>query len=860
MKQQPGHRARKGTTRPTGRSTAPYLPLQAKLALYLPRVIILIAGATLLLPLVVSPAYYFPYIFLKSILFRAAVEAMLVLYALLAAVDPSYRPKLNRLSWALFAWFAAMFVSSLPGVSVSSWNSWWGDFARMDGMIARLHLAAFFVVLSQTIRRERDWLALFAASLFFGLLMGLTGLLQELDVPFLYPASNDPRFHGATGNANFFATHMLLAFFAALWFIARRDRSELYPLCAELWLGLLAVVDAIVGFFLWISLERYGADAVPPGKAGAQLAAMAAALHILVLAWFFLRRRTRAGIAVLSLAAGFFFLSMYRSQTRGALTGTLAAIVMTAAWHAGRASWKTRLALLGMTALLALSAVLLVHNRDAAWVQSRPALHRLASISPQDSSIEFRLLAWQGSFKALRDRPVFGWGLDNYRNAFDRYFPPGILSNLYAEQWADRAHNLVLDVAIPAGIAGLAAFSAFCALLLGFLLKPRSPGHDFHGRPVFAALVLGYLLQALSTFDSVNTDAVLYALLAYASYRYSRSRTEAAAASEAGSSSRGTSGWKAWAAIAVAAGLGSLAFHASVLRPARANRMLLVATSLTKSTDPRSRAPGVVYNPAAVEMFRRAEDPKTTGRYETRQEFGNYVSELLPEASLPPAAKVELVRAAVEMLDRSIGEDPHNARHYLYRATLVNRALPLLAQSDPALARTMAAQNVAFMETAEKLSPTRAQVYFEEGASLRALGRSDECVAAFERSVKLNPHLREPNLELLGAYIEAGRLKEAAAQRRRVKTLGIRLSRSDYDRLIALYDAKKEYAAMVELYKEQLAETPDDVTLILRLAAVYRSLGDIELARRAALRAAELSPRIAAELDKFLKSLEEKKR
>lgn len=860
MKQKSHKASRKGAPKALASPAPPAVAPTAGLATYVPRMILLLAGAALFLPLVVSPAYYYPYVFLKSVLFRAAVEAMLVLYAALAAADPSYRPRFDRLSWALIAWFAAMFASSLPGISVSFWNSWWGDFARMDGMISRLHLLAFFVVLSQTIRRERDWLALFAASLFFGLLMGLTGLLQDLDTLFLYPASNDPRFHGATGNANFFATHMLLAFFTALWFLDRGDRKELYPLCAGLWLPLLVAVDAIMGVFLWRSLERYGPEAVPAGKAGLQLAAMAAAVHVLVLGWFFLRRRVGAGIAALSLAAAFFFFSMYRSQTRGAVTGALAAMLAAAGWRAWRASWKPRLALLGLIALVVLSAFVLVRNRDAAWVRSRPALHRLASISPRDSSIAFRLLAWRTSLQALRDRPLFGWGIDNYRNAFDRYFPQSVLSNLYAEQWADRAHSVILDVAIPAGLAGMAAFSAYYFLLLAFLLGRHPSGGDFPGRPLFGVLVLGYLLQGLSTFDTVNTDAVLYALLAYASCRHARPRTQAAAQSASDRLPRRGFGWKTWAATAAAAGLAALALQASVLRPARANRALLAATALTRGPNPQPRSRRVVFDPGAVEMFRRAEDPGTTGRYETREQFGDYVSELLRQDSMAPAVKVGLVRMAVEMLDRSIGEDPRNVRHYLYRATLVNRALPLLAGSDPALARSLAQQNAALMDTAARLSPTRAQVYYEMGASLRALGRLGECVAAFERSVSLNPQLREPNLELLGAYIEAGRPEQAAAQRRRIRELGIRLSRSDYDRIIALYGARGQYAVMAELYREQLAQSPDDVDLLSRLAAVYRSLGEIELARRTAVRAARLSPRIAAELDRFLKSLEEKKR
>ena len=53
----------------------------------------------------------------KSILFRATVEGMLLLYVLLATLAPSYRPRLHLMSYALLAWFGAMLVSSLPGIS-----------------------------------------------------------------------------------------------------------------------------------------------------------------------------------------------------------------------------------------------------------------------------------------------------------------------------------------------------------------------------------------------------------------------------------------------------------------------------------------------------------------------------------------------------------------------------------------------------------------------------------------------------------------------------------------------------------------------------------------------------------------------
>jgi len=244
------------------------------LPLYLSRAILILAGFVLFLPLVVSYDFYEPFIFLKSILFRVTAMAMLFLYVVLATFSPGHRPRLHRITYALLAYFLVMIISSLPGVSVSSWSSWWGSFARMDGMFTQLHLLAYCFVLTQTLESEREWLVLFTASLFSGLLVGVSGMLQYLDLPYIYRRLIDPRILGATGNANNFAFLMVLDFFIVVWFLSRKDRRETYAFAAKIWIMLLVLLDLFLLAWEASALGR-GPGVLSEGLALTPIAALA---------------------------------------------------------------------------------------------------------------------------------------------------------------------------------------------------------------------------------------------------------------------------------------------------------------------------------------------------------------------------------------------------------------------------------------------------------------------------------------------------------------------------------------------------------------------------------------------------------
>jgi hypothetical protein len=203
-------------------------PGRTSLAPYLSRAIVILGCFILFLPLFVDYHFYSPHIFIKSLLFRLATQAMALCYAILAVISLEYRPRFTRLGLALSAYFAIIVISALPGISINPWYSWWGDFLRMNGVFTQLHLLIYLFVLAQTLKRDREWLTLFTASLFSTVLMGATGLIQVMGFDEIFrPMTLDPRMKGATGNPDFFGTYMLLSFFIALYFLIRKDRKEI---------------------------------------------------------------------------------------------------------------------------------------------------------------------------------------------------------------------------------------------------------------------------------------------------------------------------------------------------------------------------------------------------------------------------------------------------------------------------------------------------------------------------------------------------------------------------------------------------------------------------------------------------------
>jgi putative inorganic carbon (HCO3(-)) transporter len=160
------------------------------------------------------------------------------------------------------------------------------------------------------------------------------------------------------------------------------------------------------------------------------------------------------------------------------------------------------------------------------FIQENKTLKGLVSrLSIERAERDPRISGWQISWPALKDRPILGYGPENFSFGFDKYYDPTLSglekSNNY-ESWWDKAHNFIFDLSVTAGIPALIAFLALIFAVLGRLqaLKPNVTSHSLQ------ATFLAYLTANFFSFDTFSIYLIFFLLIGLSLHLIYNSKTE----------------------------------------------------------------------------------------------------------------------------------------------------------------------------------------------------------------------------------------------------------------------------------------------------------------------------------------------
>ncbi len=163
-----------------------------------------------------------------------------------------------------------------------------------------------------------------------------------------------------------------------------------------------------------------------------------------------------------------------------------------------------------LAALVLFGSALLVF-KNTPLVQKIEPLRRITSIGLNDVTTQSRILVWRYSLKAFQAKPVFGWGLDNYKTAFNKYFDGRI-----AEEWFDRAHNQFLDVLVAGGLVSFIPYLLAVGGIFYCLKKLYRQGKiNFVVWQIFTLGSAAYLIQNFFIFDTVSNLIFFFVFLAW---------------------------------------------------------------------------------------------------------------------------------------------------------------------------------------------------------------------------------------------------------------------------------------------------------------------------------------------------------
>lgn len=190
------------------------------------------------LTLYVENDYFFPFITGKNFAFRIIVEIVVVLWALLALLDRTYRPKFSWLLTSFGALMVVMFASSLLAIHPAT--SFFSNFERMDGFITLIHVFLLMVVLGSVFTEKHYWHYYLYTTLTVAFFVSLHGLFQYLGVIEGYRG----RIDGRLGNAAYMAIYMLFHIFFAFWMFVESRTT-----------GVRVVMAGLAAMFIFTLIE-----------------------------------------------------------------------------------------------------------------------------------------------------------------------------------------------------------------------------------------------------------------------------------------------------------------------------------------------------------------------------------------------------------------------------------------------------------------------------------------------------------------------------------------------------------------------------------------------------------------------------
>lgn len=764
---------------------------------------IVLAGVFALpfVPLIVTSSLFFPFITGKNFAFRIIVEIIAGAWLSLALVSSAYRP---RRSWLLGAFALFVLVIGIADAQgVYLFKSFWSNFERMEGWVTIAHLFAYFVVAVSMLQSERLWRRFFEVTLGVSGIVALVSLMQLMGALSLGQggiAGFSARLDATFGNPIYLAVYMLFHIFLAALLIHRSGRERWSAGEKIVAAGFLAVSLAVViSQVKEASVFAYALLLVADGVA----------------AYLLFRARTYLLVCLLALNTAILFLTGTRGTMLGLIGGVIvAALLYVVGSRSLKAAWIAACLVGGITLL----AVGVWAGRDSAFVKNISFLERLSTISLSDNTTKARFFNWGMAWRGAKERPVLGWGQENYAVVFDKYYDP----RMYAqEQWFDRVHNTVFDWLIAGGFVGLAAYLSLFAVALVALWKRKGTEHAFTlaERSILTGLLVGYFFHNLFVFDNITSYILFVSILAYIAVRVS----------EGGAPlfSRDLLSPKALPFVALGAAMLVWASAWFVNSAAlAANRALLSAIA------PRSG--GLAQN---LEHFKKAISYNSYGTQEVREQLAQFASRVAGE-SVPREVQQQFLDIATREMALQANLSPQDARFPLFLGAVLG-AYGQYEAAAAALAR------------AHELSPGKQSILFEMGLNAQSRGDMNGALALFKQAYELEPSFRDALIFYIAAAIRAE--DDTLAE----NLLAPHLSSGDLAdvRIAAAYVSRNRYDKIIPIWKARIAENPGDAQARLTLAAAYYAIGDRAASVKELVSAREIAPENAGQIDALIEEV-----
>ncbi len=760
-----------------------YPVISMKINDILKKVVLVGLFAVPFIPLLVSNSMFFPFITGKNFAFRIIVEIILAAWVILALRDSFYRPKKSIILIALTAFIGILAMADFFGEN--PYRSFWSNYERMEGLVAHLHLFAYFLVTAAMLSTERLWQKFFYTS--FGVNTAIIGYsLFQLSGK-LAINQGGVRLDATFGNATYLAAYALFQVFLIAFYLIRQNKNFSDSSSDK---AAFVILGASLGAFL----------AMPPGSSvTAYFLIVLLTIAVDIALFFAVTARESKPFLWALLIANLFVL--YNTETRGAILGLIGGVFVSAVILA-IGNWKNakvRNTAVSAIVVLLVFVGLFVAFKDSKFIKERSTLARFASISLTEQTTISRFTVWDMSWQGFKEHPVLGWGQDNFIVVFSKYYKPDMWNQ---EPWFDRSHNVFFDWMIAAGLLGILAYLALFGA--GLYSLWRSLKLSFTEKSVLTGLLVGYFFQNLFVFDNLTSYIMFFSVLGFISFasvndgvaeKSAEKPTKAREPKNVPPEPDGAGYFGAAMALIV---LVPVLYFGNV-KPILASRHLIQAISGQKEGPAKN-----------MEYFKKIFALGTFGSGEAREQLVRATISLRG-ANIPDDFKQAFFSLSNEQMLAQIKMAPTDARYELYFGLLLGS----FGNFD---------ESANHLKKALELSPKKQQILFELGSVYLSKGDADTANKYFKEAYDEAPKYPDAAITYATGLIYAGQVEEA--DKVLVSSFGTTLVPDN--RIISAYFAKGMPGRVIDIRKNQLLKLPKDQQTMLALAAAYLNAGERE--------------------------------
>lgn len=517
---------------------------------------------------------------------------------------------------------------------------------------------------------------------------------------------------------------------------------------------------------------------------------------------------------------------LYYTATRGAILGLLGGLFVTGVIIA----WKERQNIfLRKSAIATVAGVLVVLFgfiliKDTSFVKNSPVLTRFSTISLTEFQSQGRYFVWPMAIEGFKERPILGWGQENFNFVFNKYYNPSMYGH---EQWFDRTHNIFLDWLIAGGILGLLSYLGMFFAVLYYIWRSNLSVSE---KGIFTGMIMAYVFHNIFVFDNLISYIMFFSILAYI-----HSTQVAYKENFSGFYTKTFSNEINNYVVIPVVTLGTIALVYYVNIPAlNASRVLIQAITPTQiSANERT------YNEKNLELFEKVFAYNSFGSTEGVEQIVQNAIQI-NSLNIPNNIKQQYYNMAKEKILEKLEKTPNDARYLMFAGGFFNR----FGQYDEA---------IKYLERALVASPKKQSIYFELATSYLGKGDTAKMFQIFEDAYELEPNAPESKvIYAIGAIYTNNKaiLDKMSSQ------ISEEILIND-NRFISAYADVNNYGMVISILQKRIERDPTNKQHKLTLASTYMQIGQKQNAINIIQQMIKDDPSFKLEGEGYIKQIQE---